>query len=133
MMRCASTRGRPRSRASATDSSHGASWEGMTRRTTARTAKPTAKTARPANAPATPPSASVTAHAATLVRVEYEQHGFATDLEGERSNAAEKDKPHKPRGDAPAAELLRSPQAGLVQNENLDLALVKTAPETVTR
>ncbi|MBW8854804.1 MAG: xanthine dehydrogenase family protein molybdopterin-binding subunit, partial [Bradyrhizobium sp.] len=41
--------------------------------------------------------------AATLVRVEYEQHGFATDLEGERSNAAEKDKPHKPRGDAVAA------------------------------
>src|SRR3954463_15817188 len=41
--------------------------------------------------------------AATLVRVEYEQHGFATDLEGERSNAAEKNEPHKPRGDAPAA------------------------------
>src|SRR3954452_14740713 len=41
--------------------------------------------------------------AATLVRVEYEQHGFATDLEGERSNAAEKNEPHKPRGDAAAA------------------------------
>src|SRR4051795_12851853 len=41
--------------------------------------------------------------AATLVRVDYEQHGFATDLEGERSNAAEKNEPHKPRGDAAAA------------------------------
>src|SRR6478609_3346704 len=41
--------------------------------------------------------------AATLVRVEYDQYGFATDLEGERSNAAEKDKPHKPRGDAATA------------------------------
>src|SRR4051812_43172762 len=41
--------------------------------------------------------------AATLVRVDYEQHGFATDLEGERGNAAEKGKPHKPRGDAAAA------------------------------
>lgn len=41
--------------------------------------------------------------AATLVRVEYEASSFATDLEGERSAAAEKDKPHKPRGDAAAA------------------------------
>lgn len=41
--------------------------------------------------------------AATLVRVEYEASSFATDLEGERSAAAEKDKPHKPRGDATAA------------------------------
>jgi xanthine dehydrogenase YagR molybdenum-binding subunit len=40
--------------------------------------------------------------AATLVRVEYEPRGFATDLEGERSKAAEMDKPHKPRGDAAA-------------------------------
>src|SRR5205823_13752547 len=41
--------------------------------------------------------------AATLVRVEYEPHGFATDLEGERGNAAEMDKPLKPRGDGAAA------------------------------
>ncbi|WP_314944817.1 xanthine dehydrogenase family protein molybdopterin-binding subunit [Bradyrhizobium cosmicum] len=41
--------------------------------------------------------------AATLVRVEYEPDGFATDLEGERSTAAEMDKPPKPRGDAAAA------------------------------
>lgn len=41
--------------------------------------------------------------AATLVQVEYEQQGFATDLESERGNAIEKDKPHKPRGDAGAA------------------------------
>ncbi|WP_456622262.1 MULTISPECIES: xanthine dehydrogenase family protein molybdopterin-binding subunit [unclassified Bradyrhizobium] len=42
--------------------------------------------------------------AATLVRVEYqEDQAFATDLEAERSKAAEVEKPHKPRGDAPAA------------------------------
>lgn len=41
--------------------------------------------------------------AATLVRVEYEQQAFATDLEAERSSATELDKPHKPRGDAAAA------------------------------
>lgn len=41
--------------------------------------------------------------AATLVRVEYEASSFATDLEGERSSAAEKEQPHKPRGDAAAA------------------------------
>jgi xanthine dehydrogenase YagR molybdenum-binding subunit len=41
--------------------------------------------------------------AATLMRVEYEQDQFATDLEVERGSAAEMDKPHKPRGDAAAA------------------------------
>ena len=41
--------------------------------------------------------------AATLVRVEYQQQAFATDLEAERGNAAEMDKPHQPRGDAAAA------------------------------
>lgn len=41
--------------------------------------------------------------ATTLVRVEYEASSFATDLEGERSAAAEKEQPHKPRGDAAAA------------------------------
>jgi len=41
--------------------------------------------------------------AATLVRVEYEQEAFATDLESERGKAAKVDQPHKPRGDAPAA------------------------------
>src|SRR3954452_20650931 len=41
--------------------------------------------------------------AATLVHVEYEQQVFATDLEAERGDAAEMDKPHQPRGDAAAA------------------------------
>ncbi|TYO65815.1 xanthine dehydrogenase family protein molybdopterin-binding subunit [Bradyrhizobium hipponense] len=41
--------------------------------------------------------------AATLVRVEYKPSSFATDLEGERSSAAEMDKPLKPRGNAAAA------------------------------
>jgi len=41
--------------------------------------------------------------AATLVRVEYRQQAFATDLEAERGNAAEMDKPHQPRGDAATA------------------------------
>ena len=41
--------------------------------------------------------------AATLVRVEYQQQASATDLEAERGNAAEMDKPHQPRGDAAAA------------------------------
>lgn len=41
--------------------------------------------------------------AATLVRIDYEQDGFATDLEAERGRASEMDKPHKPRGDAKAA------------------------------
>ncbi len=41
--------------------------------------------------------------AATLVRVEFEQQAFATDLEAERSSATEIDKPHDPRGDAAAA------------------------------
>src|SRR5438874_1131221 len=41
--------------------------------------------------------------AATLVRVEYRQQAFATDLEPERGNAAEMDKPHQPRGDAATA------------------------------
>ena len=41
--------------------------------------------------------------AATLVRVEYEQQAFTTDLEVERGNAAETDKPHKPRGNVAAA------------------------------
>ncbi|RQH10947.1 xanthine dehydrogenase family protein molybdopterin-binding subunit [Bradyrhizobium sp. RP6] len=41
--------------------------------------------------------------AATLVRIDYEQDGFATDLEAGRGSAREMDKPHKPRGDAKAA------------------------------
>jgi xanthine dehydrogenase YagR molybdenum-binding subunit len=41
--------------------------------------------------------------AATLVRVEYEQQAFATDLDAERGNAAEMEKPHQPRGDVAAA------------------------------
>jgi xanthine dehydrogenase YagR molybdenum-binding subunit len=41
--------------------------------------------------------------AATLVRVDYEQQAFATDLEAERGNATETDKTNKPRGDAAAA------------------------------
>lgn len=41
--------------------------------------------------------------AATLVRVEYEQRAFATNLEAERGSAAELDKPHEPRGDAASA------------------------------
>src|SRR3954465_9859647 len=41
--------------------------------------------------------------ATTLVHVEYEQQAFATDLEAERGDAAEMDKPHQPRGDAAAA------------------------------
>jgi xanthine dehydrogenase YagR molybdenum-binding subunit len=41
--------------------------------------------------------------AATLVQVEYEQREFVTDLESERCNATEIDKPHKPRGDAAMA------------------------------
>lgn len=41
--------------------------------------------------------------AATLVRIDYEQDEFATDLEAERGSAREMDKPHEPRGDARAA------------------------------
>ncbi|QIO99654.1 xanthine dehydrogenase family protein molybdopterin-binding subunit [Bradyrhizobium symbiodeficiens] len=41
--------------------------------------------------------------AATLVRIDYEQLEFVTDLEAERGSANEMDKPHKPRGDAKAA------------------------------
>lgn len=41
--------------------------------------------------------------AATLVRIDYEQYEFVTDLEAERGSANEMDKPHKPRGDAKAA------------------------------
>jgi xanthine dehydrogenase YagR molybdenum-binding subunit len=41
--------------------------------------------------------------AATLVRVDYEQQAFATDLEAGRGDAVEKDKPNKPRGDAAKA------------------------------
>src|SRR3954471_17787826 len=41
--------------------------------------------------------------AATLVRIEYHEQAFATDLEPERGNAAEMDKPHQPRGDAATA------------------------------
>lgn len=41
--------------------------------------------------------------AATLVRIDYEQHDFATDLDAERGSANEIDKPNKPRGDAKAA------------------------------
>jgi xanthine dehydrogenase YagR molybdenum-binding subunit len=41
--------------------------------------------------------------AATLVRVDYEQQAFATDLEAGRGNATETDKPNKPRGNAAAA------------------------------
>jgi xanthine dehydrogenase YagR molybdenum-binding subunit len=41
--------------------------------------------------------------AATLVRIDYEQQAFATDLEAERGNAAEMDSPHKPRGNVAAA------------------------------
>ncbi|WP_339038583.1 xanthine dehydrogenase family protein molybdopterin-binding subunit [Bradyrhizobium symbiodeficiens] len=41
--------------------------------------------------------------AATLVRIDYEQDEFVTDLEAERGSANEMDKPHKPRGDAKAA------------------------------
>src|SRR4051794_27055553 len=40
--------------------------------------------------------------AATLVQVEYQQRDFVSDLESERGNATEIDKPHKPRGDASA-------------------------------
>jgi len=41
--------------------------------------------------------------AATLVRVDYEQQTFVTDLEAELGSAAELDKPHEPRGDAASA------------------------------
>ncbi|SFH72212.1 xanthine dehydrogenase family protein molybdopterin-binding subunit [Bradyrhizobium sp. Gha] len=41
--------------------------------------------------------------AATLVRIDYEQDGFATDLDAKRGHAIELDKPHKPRGDAETA------------------------------
>lgn len=41
--------------------------------------------------------------AATLVRIDYEQDEFATDLEAERGSAREMDKPNKPRGDAKTA------------------------------
>ncbi|RXT50086.1 xanthine dehydrogenase family protein molybdopterin-binding subunit [Bradyrhizobium betae] len=41
--------------------------------------------------------------AATLVRVDYEQQPFVTDLEAELGSAAELDKPHEPRGDAASA------------------------------
>jgi xanthine dehydrogenase YagR molybdenum-binding subunit len=41
--------------------------------------------------------------AATLVRVHYEQAGFATDLRAELAHAHEVDKPEKPRGDAAKA------------------------------
>jgi xanthine dehydrogenase YagR molybdenum-binding subunit len=41
--------------------------------------------------------------AATLVRVDYEQQAFATDLEAQRAKAFELDKPHDPRGNASAA------------------------------
>ncbi|WP_339027363.1 xanthine dehydrogenase family protein molybdopterin-binding subunit [Bradyrhizobium symbiodeficiens] len=41
--------------------------------------------------------------AATLVRIDYEQDEFVTDLEAERGSANEMDKRHKPRGDAKAA------------------------------
>ncbi|UFW46289.1 MULTISPECIES: xanthine dehydrogenase family protein molybdopterin-binding subunit [Bradyrhizobium] len=41
--------------------------------------------------------------AATLVRVDYQEQAFATDLEAERGKAAEVKRPSKPRGDAVAA------------------------------
>ncbi|WP_342739508.1 xanthine dehydrogenase family protein molybdopterin-binding subunit [Bradyrhizobium sp. B117] len=41
--------------------------------------------------------------AATLVRVDYQEQAFATDLEAERRKAAEVKQPSKPRGDAVAA------------------------------
>jgi xanthine dehydrogenase YagR molybdenum-binding subunit len=41
--------------------------------------------------------------AATLVRVEYREQAFATDLEAERGNAAEVKQPHQPRGNAEGA------------------------------
>jgi xanthine dehydrogenase YagR molybdenum-binding subunit len=41
--------------------------------------------------------------AASLLRIDYEQDGFTTDLEAKRGNAREMDKPHKPRGDAATA------------------------------
>jgi xanthine dehydrogenase YagR molybdenum-binding subunit len=41
--------------------------------------------------------------AATLVNIEYEKDGFATDLQARRAQARVVEKPHKPRGDAAKA------------------------------